>query len=64
MDGCDAYAKNVGAVLMQDETSSTFTCKKLCDMILGKSSYKKEMIVILHAVDTRSASISRWITIT
>jgi len=29
----------------------TFTSKQLCDRNLGKSTYEKEMMVILHAVD-------------
>jgi len=47
----DALGKGIGAMLMQDGHLLAFTSKKLCDRNLGKSTYEKEMLAILHAVD-------------
>ena len=49
---CDAYRKGLGVVLLQDGNPSTFTSKWLCDRNLGKSTYEKEIMVILHLIDT------------
>jgi hypothetical protein len=48
---CDALGKGIGVVLMQEVHLLTFTSKQLCDRNLGKSTYDKEMLVILHAID-------------
>jgi hypothetical protein len=36
---------------MQEGYPLAFTSKQLCDRNLGKSTYEKEMMVILHAID-------------
>ena len=50
---CDASRLGLGAMLTQEGWSLTFTGKQLCDCNLGKSTYEKEMMAILHAVETR-----------
>ena len=49
---CDALGSYLGAMLTQQGRPLAFTSKKLCDRHLGKSTYEKEMMEILHAVDT------------
>lgn len=49
---CDASGKGLGVVLMQEGCSLAFTNKQLCDGNLGKSTYEKEMMAILHAIET------------
>jgi hypothetical protein len=39
-------------VLMQEGCPLAFTSKQLCDGNLGKSNYEKEMMGIIHLVDT------------
>jgi hypothetical protein len=41
-----------GVVLMQEGCPLAFTSKQLCDCNLGKSTYEKEMMAILHVVET------------
>jgi hypothetical protein len=49
---CDALGRGIRAVLMQEGHPLAFTSKQLCDRNLGKSTYEKEMMAILHVVDT------------
>jgi len=48
---CVSSEKGIGAVLMQDCTPLVFTRKKLFERHLGKYTYEKEMLDILHAMD-------------
>jgi hypothetical protein len=48
---CDTSGKIIEVVLMQEECMLAFTNKKLCDRNLDKSTYEKEMLIILHTVD-------------
>ena len=48
---CDASSKGLGVTLMQEGRPLPFTNKKLCDINLGKSTYEKEMMAILHVVE-------------
>jgi hypothetical protein len=48
---CDASSIGLGAVLMQEGCHLAFTGKQLCDLNLGKSTYEKEMMFILHAIE-------------
>jgi hypothetical protein len=49
---CDALDKGLGALLMQEGCPLTFVNKQLCDCNLGKSTYEKDMVTILHAIET------------
>jgi hypothetical protein len=49
---CDALGRGLRAILMQEGCPLAFTSKQLCDHNLGKSTYEKEMMAILHAVET------------
>ena len=49
---CDASGKGFGEFLMQEGRPSAFTSKHLCDKNLGKSTYEKEMMDILHVIHT------------
>lgn len=42
----------LGAILMQEGHPLEFTSKQLCDRNLWKSTYDKEMMPILHAIET------------
>ena len=42
----------IWAVLMQEGRPLAFTSQKLSGLDLGQSTYEKEMMAILHAVDT------------
>jgi hypothetical protein len=48
---CDTYSKGIEEVLMQEGQPMAFTRKKLCERHLGKSTYEKEMMAILHVMD-------------
>lgn len=48
----NASNKVIGVELMQEGHPLAFTYKQLCNKNLGKSTYEKEMMAILHAVDT------------
>ena len=56
---CDVSSIGVGEVLTQDRKALTFTSKQLCDHNLGKSTYDKDMMTILHVVDTRRLDLLR-----
>ena len=49
---CDASGTDLEAMLTQQRRPLAFTNKQLCDHHLGKSTYEREMMTILHAVDT------------
>ena len=48
---CDASRKGLGVILMQEGHPLEFTNKYFCNKNLGKSSYKKEMMAILHVIE-------------
>jgi len=48
----DVLGRGLGVVMLQEGSPSTFTRKKLCGHNMGKSTYEKEMMAILHAIDT------------
>lgn len=47
---CDAPGKGIGVALMQEGHPFPFESNKLSGKHLGKSTYEKEMMGILHAV--------------
>jgi hypothetical protein len=48
---CDTSGKDIGDVLMQHGWPLAFTSKQLFEHHLGQSTYKKEMLAIMHVVD-------------
>jgi len=47
----DASRKVIGVVLMQDGKPLDFTSKQVSEFHLGQSTYEKEMVSIMLAVD-------------
>jgi hypothetical protein len=48
---CNASNRNLGEMLMQEGYQMTFINKQVLDKNLGKSTYEKEMMTILHALN-------------
>jgi hypothetical protein len=49
---CDTSGKGIDVVLMQEGRPLSFTSKQLSERILGKPIYEKEMLAILHTVES------------
>ena len=49
---CDSLGRGLKEVMMQEQRPLLFTSKQLCDHNLGKSTYEKKMMAILHAMET------------
>jgi len=47
----DTSNKGIGEILMQEGCSLALTSKQLCGKNLGKSTYEKEVMDILHVID-------------
>jgi hypothetical protein len=56
---CGASGRHLKVVLMQEGHCLTFTIKYFCDQILGKFTYDKEIIDMLHVVETYHPYITR-----
>jgi hypothetical protein len=48
----DVFGTGIGAVLTQDGQPLAFTSQALSGRNLGRSTYEKEMVEILHAMKT------------
>jgi hypothetical protein len=57
---CDTLGRGLGIVLMQAQCPLEFNSKKLCDNDLGKLTYEKKMMAILHAVNTWHLYLIGW----
>lgn len=49
---CDASSRGLRALLMQEGCLLPFSNKQLYARNLAKSTYEKEIMAILHAIDT------------
>jgi len=49
---CDASGRGLGVVLTQETHPLELTSNQLCDCNIGKSTYEKETMAILHTINT------------
>jgi hypothetical protein len=49
---CGALGRGLGALFKQEGCPLAFTNNHSCDHNLGNSTYEKDMMVILHIVET------------